>query len=99
VQRPREGSVWSPFATGSSTVLVGALPRHYADREAITWKEFRNNFRQYHVPEGLMIVRKEEFLVLKQGPLSISEYKDKFLQLVTTHPRTSTLMPRCSTGS
>jgi hypothetical protein len=26
-----------------------------------------------------MIVRKEEFLALKQGPLSVSEYRDKFL--------------------
>jgi hypothetical protein len=24
-------------------------------------------------------VRKEEFLTLKQGPLSVSEYRDKFL--------------------
>jgi hypothetical protein len=28
-----------------------------------------------------MIVRKEEFLALKQSPLSVSEYRDKFLQL------------------
>ena len=28
-----------------------------------------------------MIVRKEEFLALKQGPLPVSEYRDKFLQL------------------
>jgi hypothetical protein len=28
-----------------------------------------------------MIVRKVEFLALKQGPLSVSEYRDKFLQL------------------
>ena len=28
-----------------------------------------------------MIVRKEEFLALKQGLLSVSEYRDKFLQL------------------
>jgi hypothetical protein len=28
-----------------------------------------------------MIVRKEEFLALKQGPLSVSEYRDKFSQL------------------
>jgi hypothetical protein len=27
-----------------------------------------------------MIVRKEEFLALKQGPLSVSEYMDMFLQ-------------------
>jgi hypothetical protein len=33
------------------------------------------------VPEGLIIVRKEEFLALKQGPLSVNEYRDKFLQL------------------
>jgi hypothetical protein len=52
----------------------------YADPKAITWEEFRDNFRRYHVPEGLMIVRKEEFLALKQGLLSISEYMNKFLQ-------------------
>jgi hypothetical protein len=46
---------------------------------AITWEEFRDNFCRYHVPEGLMIVRKEEFLALKQGPLSVSEYRDKLL--------------------
>jgi hypothetical protein len=28
-----------------------------------------------------MIVRKEEFVGLKQGPMSVSEYRDKFLQL------------------
>jgi hypothetical protein len=60
---------------------MGVLPRHHADFEAITCEELRDNFCQYHVPEGLMIVRKEEFLALKQGPLSISEYMDKFLQL------------------
>jgi hypothetical protein len=53
----------------------------HANPEAITWEEFRANFHRYHVPEGLMIVRKEEFLALKQGPLSVSEYRDKFLQL------------------
>jgi hypothetical protein len=26
-------------------------------------------------------VKKEEFLVLKQGPMSICEYRDRFLQL------------------
>jgi hypothetical protein len=26
-------------------------------------------------------VKKEEFLALKQGPLSVSEYRDRFLQL------------------
>jgi hypothetical protein len=42
--------------------------------DTITWEEFRDNFRQYLVLEGLMTVRKEEFLALKQGPMSVSEY-------------------------
>jgi hypothetical protein len=53
----------------------------HANPEVITWEEFRDNFYRYHVPEGLMIVRKEEFLALKQGAMSVSEYRDKFLQL------------------
>ena len=53
----------------------------HVDPEAIIWEEFRDNFRPYHVHEGLMIVRKEEFLALKKGPMTISEYRDKFLQL------------------
>jgi hypothetical protein len=32
-------------------------------------------------------VRNEEFLALKQGPLSVSEYRDKFLQLSRYAPR------------
>jgi hypothetical protein len=53
----------------------------HANPDAITWEELRDSFRQYHVPAGLMTVKKEEFLALKQGSMSISEYQDMFLQL------------------
>jgi hypothetical protein len=53
----------------------------HADPEAITWEEFRDNFCRYHVLAGLMIVKKEEFSALKQGPMSVNKYRDKFLQL------------------
>jgi hypothetical protein len=59
----------------------------HANPEAITWEEFRDNFRRYHVPKGLMIVRKEEFLALQQGPMSVTEYMDKFLQLSRYAPK------------
>jgi hypothetical protein len=36
---------------------------------------------------GLIIVRKEEFLALKQGPMSVSEYRNKFLQLSRYAPK------------
>jgi hypothetical protein len=45
-----------------------------------------------------MIVRKEEFLALKQGLLSVSEYMDKFLQLSRYAQRTLTRMLRGSTA-
>ncbi|WVZ81069.1 hypothetical protein U9M48_028493 [Paspalum notatum var. saurae] len=50
------------------------------DRDAFTWAHFRENFRNHHVPAGLMKMKKE-FLSLKQGSMSVSEYRDKFLQL------------------
>jgi hypothetical protein len=53
----------------------------HANPDTITWEEFRGSFRQYHVPVGLMTVKKEEFLALKQGSSSVSEYRDRFLQL------------------
>jgi hypothetical protein len=34
-----------------------------------------------------MIVRKEEFQALKQGPMYVSEYSDKFLQLSRYAPK------------
>jgi hypothetical protein len=42
-------------------------------------------------------VRKEEFLALKQGPLSVSEYRDKFLQLsrYACHTRALRNKARC----
>jgi hypothetical protein len=48
--------------------------------DTITWAEFTNQFRNYHIPLGLMKIKKE-FLSLKQGNMSVSEYRDKFIQL------------------
>jgi hypothetical protein len=53
----------------------------HANPDTITWEEFRCSFCQYHVPVGPMTVKKEEFLALKQGSSSVSEYRDRFLQL------------------
>ncbi|WVZ92844.1 hypothetical protein U9M48_038882, partial [Paspalum notatum var. saurae] len=37
------------------------------DREAFTWAQFRENFRNHHVLRGLMKMKKKEFLSLKRG--------------------------------
>ncbi|WVZ49106.1 hypothetical protein U9M48_000487 [Paspalum notatum var. saurae] len=53
------------------------------DRDAFTWAQFRENFCNHHVLAGLMKMKKKEFLSLKQGSMSVTEYRDKFLQLAT----------------
>ncbi|WVZ97426.1 hypothetical protein U9M48_042966 [Paspalum notatum var. saurae] len=46
------------------------------DRERVL-----ENFRNHHVHAGLMKMKKKEFLSLKQGNMSVTEYRDNFLQL------------------
>jgi hypothetical protein len=50
-------------------ILVGA---HDAT-DTITWAEFTTQFKNYHIPVGLMKIKKKEFLSLKQGNMSVSE--------------------------
>jgi hypothetical protein len=49
--------------------------------DTITWAEFSTQFRNYHILAGLMKIKKKKFLSLKQGSMSVSEYRDKFIQL------------------
>jgi hypothetical protein len=39
---------------------------------------FRESFRAYHIPEGMIELKAEEFRNLTQGSLSIAEYHDRF---------------------
>jgi hypothetical protein len=50
----------------------------HAVANTITWAEFSTHFRNYHIPAGLMKIKKE-FLSLKQGNMIVSEYRDKFI--------------------
>ena len=60
---------WESFCFGRSEV------------NPITWQEFCNAFCSHHVPAGLMKLKKKEFLALKQGGMTVAEYRDKFIQL------------------
>jgi hypothetical protein len=53
----------------------------------ITWTKFSTQFRNYHIPAGLMKIKRKEFLSLKQGSMSLSEYRDKSIQLSRYAPR------------
>jgi hypothetical protein len=51
----------------------------HATANTITWAEFSTHFRNYHIPTGLIKIK--EFLSFKQGNMTVSEYRDKFIQL------------------
>jgi hypothetical protein len=53
----------------------------HEEPESINWLEFRAAFHAYHVPQGVIKLKKKEFQDLKQGSMSVNEYVTKFTQL------------------
>jgi hypothetical protein len=51
------------------------------DPEGITWEEFVEEFRNYHIPEGVIEMKAEEFRSLKQGSMTVNQYIRKFMKL------------------
>jgi hypothetical protein len=44
----------------------------------ITWAEFKQAFKEHHIPKGLMNRKMKELLALKQGSDTVYEYAKKF---------------------
>src|SRR3954470_13401295 len=55
--------------------------------QMITWDEFKVKFSRTHVPPGLINRMRDEFRELKQGRMTVVEYRDKFLSLARYAPR------------
>ncbi|KAK1645633.1 hypothetical protein QYE76_063438 [Lolium multiflorum] len=49
--------------------------------QMMTWEDFKLKFSKYHVPQGLIKKMRDEFRELKQGRMSVVEYRDRFLTL------------------
>jgi hypothetical protein len=49
--------------------------------QMMTWEDFKLKFSRYHVPPGLIKKMRDEFCELKQGRMSVVEYRDRFLTL------------------
>jgi hypothetical protein len=50
-------------------------------RHQITWEEFKLAFREHYVPEGVLHMKQEEFIRLKQGGDTVMQYLHKFNHL------------------
>ncbi|KAK1602619.1 hypothetical protein QYE76_007973 [Lolium multiflorum] len=44
--------------------------------QMMTWEDFKLKFSKYHVPQGLIKKMRDEFRELKQGRMSVVEYRD-----------------------
>jgi hypothetical protein len=58
--------------------------------QSIVWKEFKDNIVSHFILViSAMKLKRKEFLSLKQGQMTVTEYRDKFNQLSMYAPRTS----------
>jgi hypothetical protein len=56
------------------------------DASTITWKEFVDEFRRYHIPAATMKRKADEFRELTQGNKSVEEYTYQFMELARYAP-------------
>ena len=49
--------------------------------EIFTWEEFKQKFRDYHVPESIMEFKRREFKDLRENDETVMKYISKFSQL------------------
>jgi hypothetical protein len=47
----------------------------------VTWDEFKLAFRENYIPEGVLHMKQEEFMKLKQGGDTVNQYLNKFNHL------------------
>jgi hypothetical protein len=65
---------------GSASAWWDAYVAAHAAPDTITWDEFTTNFRSNHIPYGVMMIKKKEFLSHKQERMSVAEYRDKLIE-------------------
>jgi hypothetical protein len=50
-------------------------------RHQVTWDEFKLAFREHYIPEGVLHMKQEEFMRLKQGGDTVMQYLNKLNHL------------------
>jgi hypothetical protein len=73
------------YASGRLEVAASdwwdAYTAAHAAADTITWQEFQEGFHTHHIPAGVKNLKLKEFLALKQGNMTVSEYLDEFTHL------------------
>ena len=74
--------------------MVGELSGYATSWHSITWAEFRTTFRAHYIPEGVMAMKLDESLALKQGDQTVMQYVGRFNHCHNMHQNMSILMLR-----
>jgi hypothetical protein len=61
--------------------LVGKFCSNSTTGHQMTWEEFKLAFREHYVLEGMLHMKQEEFIRLKQGGDTVMQYLNKFNHL------------------
>ncbi|KAK1608365.1 hypothetical protein QYE76_032038 [Lolium multiflorum] len=69
------------------------------NEKMMTWADFKLKFSKYHVPPGLIKKMRDEFRELKQGRMSVVEYRDRFLTLSSNYNRAPPRAPNSNTNN
>jgi hypothetical protein len=79
------------LATHQLTGTALALWEHYCavtkDHSTITWDEFVEEFRRYHIAEATLKRKADEFCELHQGNKLVEEYTYQFIELARYSPK------------
>jgi hypothetical protein len=69
------------YLAGAARAWWDSTRAMQAQGYVMPWEEFKSKFSKAHVPLGLVKRMRDEFRNLKQGSLSVVDYRDKFLTL------------------
>jgi hypothetical protein len=79
LHRDAEAIICCPTTKRACQYLVGKAVQPVGHQ--ITWEEFKLAFREHYVPEGVLHMKQEEFIWLKQGGDTVMQYLNKFNHL------------------
>jgi hypothetical protein len=66
------------FLAGAAGAWWENIRAMQLEGQVVTWDAFKAKFHKAHVPTGLIKIMRDQFLNLKQGGMSVTEYLDKF---------------------
>jgi hypothetical protein len=66
---------------GSASTWWGNFVAIQPAGHQVTWDEFKLAFHEHYIPEGVLHMKHEEFMRLKQGGDTVMQYLNKFNHL------------------